>query len=237
MARLILVRHAQASFFAQRYDALSELGLDQARRLGEHWADTGLKVAHAFVGPRQRHAQTYAQVAQVYHARGLEFPHATAMPELDEHDGIAVAKAHLGAGDPASDAIPGSATHSDSAQADAAKSAALRAILDVLREWARGQIVVPGFETWEEFRARVLRALDGMCEQAGTGAAVAFTSGGVVSAAAGWILGLDADHTMDLHTVVRNASLTEVGFTGRRRRLVAFNGIPHLLTPELATLI
>ncbi len=237
MARLILVRHAQASFFAERYDALSDLGHDQARRLGEHWAQTGLTVDRAFVGPRQRHAQTYARVAQAYRELGLDFPAATAVAELDEHDGIAVAKAHLGHGDPASDAIPGAMIPHDAAQAEMAKSAALRVILDVLREWARGQIVVPGFETWEEFRARVLKALDAMCEQAGTGTAVAFTSGGVVSAATGWILGLDADRTIDLHTVIRNASATEVGFAGRRRRLIDFNAIPHLRAPELTTLI
>ena len=37
MGRLLLVRHAQASFLSQNYDQLSPRGETQARLLGEYW--------------------------------------------------------------------------------------------------------------------------------------------------------------------------------------------------------
>jgi len=231
--RLLLVRHGQASFYGPSYDVLSPLGEVQARRLGEHWAAAGLTPDRVYVGPRQRHAQTCRQVEQAYRDRGLAFPSPVPLPGLDEHHGIAVARAHLGHADPAGGAMAAQ-PHAGS---EADKAAAMREFLDVLREWARGQIAVPGYETWEEFRARVLGALDHMCTAPEPGLSVAFTSGGVVSVAMAWILGLDADRTMDLHAVVRNASVTEVGYAGRRRRLVDFNSIAHLGTPGLVTLV
>ena len=38
MGVMTLVRHGQASLFAENYDELSALGRDQARLLGEFWA-------------------------------------------------------------------------------------------------------------------------------------------------------------------------------------------------------
>ena len=37
MSTLALVRHAQASFFADNYDQLSPVGEQQARLLGQYW--------------------------------------------------------------------------------------------------------------------------------------------------------------------------------------------------------
>ncbi len=234
MGQLLLVRHAQASYYGARYDQLSGLGHDQARRLGTLWAAQELKIGRVFVGPRLRHAQTCAEVARSYAERGLPFPEPTPLAGLDEHQGVAVAKAHLGRGDPAADTMPGGGGPPGSG---ADQASAMRELLEVLRHWARGQVSVDGYESWEDFRARVLLSLDLMCETPAGGHTVAFTSGGFVCAAAGWILGLDSDRVIDLHTVIRNASVTEVGYTGRRRRLVDFNGVPHLQAPGLATLI
>ena len=41
MSSLALVRHGQASLFADDYDILSPLGEAQARHLGDHWARRG----------------------------------------------------------------------------------------------------------------------------------------------------------------------------------------------------
>jgi broad specificity phosphatase PhoE len=38
MGRILLIRHAQASFLEQNYDKLSTIGETQARRLGQRWA-------------------------------------------------------------------------------------------------------------------------------------------------------------------------------------------------------
>ncbi|MFG1992231.1 histidine phosphatase family protein [Actinoplanes sp. NPDC048988] len=60
MARLLLVRHGQASFGADDYDALSELGGEQARVLGKNLADRGIRPSLVLRGSLRRHEQTVA---------------------------------------------------------------------------------------------------------------------------------------------------------------------------------
>ena len=63
MGQLYLVRHGQASFGADDYDQLSELGQRQSRRLGEHWAERGVVFDAVITGTLKRHAQTWAGIA------------------------------------------------------------------------------------------------------------------------------------------------------------------------------
>ncbi|XVU28789.1 histidine phosphatase family protein [Actinoplanes sp. CA-054009] len=60
MARLLLVRHGQASFGADDYDALSELGGEQARVLGKSLAERGIRPGLVLCGSLRRHEQTVA---------------------------------------------------------------------------------------------------------------------------------------------------------------------------------
>ena len=58
MSTLTLVRHAQASLFADDYDQLSDVGRQQARLLGEFWACRGTDFDEVYCGPRARQRQT-----------------------------------------------------------------------------------------------------------------------------------------------------------------------------------
>ncbi|MEV6305179.1 histidine phosphatase family protein [Actinoplanes sp. NPDC051861] len=60
MGRLLLVRHGQASFGAEDYDALSTLGAEQARVLGESFARRGVKPDLVLRGSLRRHEGTVA---------------------------------------------------------------------------------------------------------------------------------------------------------------------------------
>jgi broad specificity phosphatase PhoE len=233
MGHLYLVRHAQASFFGASYDDLSPLGREQARTLGAHWAQHAVAFEAVYIGPRRRHRQTCEIVAGVYRDRGLPFPEAREAPELDEHQGLDVIQHRLGRGDAASDAMhPARAPEADR---ERVVREFFRHYSTVMREWARGDLQVPGVESWEEFRARSLRALDLLCAASQRGRSVAFTSGGLVSSAAGWLLGLDAERVIDLSIVLRNTALTEVSWSARRRSLVSFNALPHLPDPRAVT--
>lgn len=230
MGLLTLVRHGQASFFGANYDELSPAGHAQARALGEHWVRHGVAFDAVYVGPRRRHRQTLDSVAAVYAAHGRALPAAREVGELDEHDGLTVIRHALGAGGPRAPAQdPG----------EAGRELLLREFMrhyhQIMRDWARGTLVVPDVEPWPDFRARTLRALDLMC--AAPGDAVAFTSGGFVSSAAGWLLGLDEDRVIELSAVLKNTALTEVRHSGRRRGLTSFNTLPHLPDARAATTI
>lgn len=235
MGQLVLVRHAQASFFGASYDELSPLGHQQARALGDHWAEHGVEFDVAYVGPRRRHRQTLEIVAGAYRDRGLPWPEAREVPELDEHQGLTVIKHRLGDADARGEAMH--AGDPGEAQRQQAVRAFFRHYLEIMREWAQGSLVVPGVEPWAEFRARSLRALDLLCSGPAGEQRVAFTSGGTVSSAAGWLLGLDEERVIDLSAVLRNTALTEVRWSARRRGLVSFNALPHLPDPRTATAV
>lgn len=234
MPRLLLVRHAQASFYGADYDVLSELGVRQAQLLGDHWARAGLDVARVFVGPRRRHAHTCAEVKAAFEARGLKFPEPERLAELDEHHGMGVVQSQLGLAGTTPESM---AVMNPAPADDAGRLATLRRYVEILRSWALGHIEDPRFESWAAFRARVHAAMDAVAPADATGTTLVFTSGGVVSASAGAILGLDDGRIIDLHTVVRNTAVSEIALLGARRRLVDFNTIAHLATPDLATLV
>ncbi|HUO79393.1 MAG TPA: histidine phosphatase family protein [Steroidobacteraceae bacterium] len=233
MGELVLVRHGQASFFGADYDELSAVGREQARALGRHWAGHGVRFDSVYVGPRRRHRDTLALVAEAYAERGLDWPAARELEELDEHDGVAVLKHALGRADAAGAAMepvdPGAADREQVVRRFFGR------YREVMRDWAGGALEVPGVEPWAEFRQRSRRALDVMC--VGTGRAVAFTSGGLMSSAAGWLLGLDEERVIELSAVLRNTGLCEVRYSGSRRSLVSFNALPHLPDPAAATAV
>ena len=87
MGTLYLVRHGQASFGAEDYDNLSELGVKQSVRLGEYWRGKGLKFDAALVGTLKRHAQTYAGICEGM--RGTQFSDGPPLGKLAPSGGSA----------------------------------------------------------------------------------------------------------------------------------------------------
>lgn len=83
MGTIYLVRHGQASFAAEDYDALSELGVRQATVLGEKLR--GRRFEHVVCGSMKRHAQTAAACLGVA---------TTIDPGWNEFDHRAVIAAH-----------------------------------------------------------------------------------------------------------------------------------------------
>jgi broad specificity phosphatase PhoE len=228
MGHLTLVRHGQASFHAQRYDALSELGRRQARRLGEYWAERGHRFDAAWVGPRLRHRETVDEIAAAYRERGLPWPEARLMPELDEHDGLKVMRHALG--DVRALAARGEPTDTS----DVVRRFFLH-YRNVMGDWAAGRLTVPEVESWSAFRARARGALATLCETSAQ--SVAFTSGGLIAATVGALLDLDDRNVIELSSVIRNAALTEIRYRPGEHGLVAFNTIPHLDEPTLVTMV
>lgn len=237
MSLLYLIRHGQASFDAEDYDQLSVRGMEQARQLGLHWAKLNLIFDHVHVGPRRRHRQTMEAVAAVYRERGLNWPEAVALPELDEHFGYDVLTRSLPdlmQRDPViRDMKEKLRKDSDTAQRDY-----LRLFQKVTRLWVRRELNRPDLEAWHEFRERVNRGLVTITGGAGSKKKVAaFSSGGPVAAAMGFALNLDDEKTLDLSWVVRNAAYSEFLFSRGRFSLMTFNAVPHLADPHLLTFI
>ena len=64
MGTLYLIRHGQASFGADDYDQLSELGMRQAVRLGEWFHGKGVQFSAVMTGSLKRHVQTLEGIAK-----------------------------------------------------------------------------------------------------------------------------------------------------------------------------
>lgn len=237
MSSLSLVRHAQASFFADHYDQLSALGEKQARLLGEYWAQSGRAIDEVYVGPRQRHRQTAAAMAARFAQSGRSLPEPVVIPDLDEYDltGILDRLApELAKEDKEFATLLERKRHGATA-AEQARSFQ-RMFEPLLIHWLQAGAAIDGLESWTAFQVRVQSGLRQITDRPGNGRRVAvFTSGGFIGTAVQLVLGAPARAALELNWRIRNASLTEFIFSRDRISLDAFNAIPHLTDPELAT--
>jgi broad specificity phosphatase PhoE len=232
MGLVTVVRHGQASSFGKTYDQLSDTGQQQGRLLGDYWADRGIAWDRVFVGPRLRHRETEECVARAYRARGLPWPGAELLPALDEIE-MAKVISHL-AGEPRSDSESMHLHEVPEEDRPRALKAMFVRMAGVTREYAARRLVVPGAETWEEFKARARGAL-GLMVGSGKGKrVVAFSSGGLTGMLVGCALDLEDDKTIDLMMQVRNCSYTSFLYSPGKCTLTSFNAVPHLY-PDMWT--
>src|SRR5260370_13444325 len=152
MARLFLVRHAQASFLQENYDELSALGETQGRPLGEYWARRNVGFDRACTGPCVRQKDTAKLMSDEYGKAGLNFPAPLVLPEFDEYQGEAV----LARGLPRLLEINARIRELHREFQSSAGSGEQRANFQklfyaVILELIRGAIPSPVLESWSEF--------------------------------------------------------------------------------------
>jgi broad specificity phosphatase PhoE len=214
MGTLYLVRHGQASFGADDYDRLSELGHRQSVRLGEYFAERGIHFDGLIAGTLRRHKETLAGILQGMNRAGEHL----SWDGLDEYDSDAVIatvhpeKLHK----PTS---PEMVRHH------------FRLLRDGLSQWMAGATQPAGMPSYREFVAGVAGALDHVRANHYGQNVLVVTSGGPISTAVGHVLGTPAQTTIDLNMRIRNTGITEFAFTPKRHMLVTFNAIPHLDAP------
>jgi len=214
MGILYLVRHGQASFGADDYDQLSELGHRQCVRLGEYLRGKGRRFEAVLTGTLKRHAQSLAGIAE-----GMQWtPEPLVWPGLDEYDSHAViATVH-----------PGPLAKPETPEMYRRHFRLLR---DGLSQWIDGKVAPKGMPKYAEFVAGVSGALDHVRERH-AGDVLIVSSGGPISTAVGQVLGTSAQTTIELNLRIRNSSLTEFAFTPKRHMLVTYNTLPHLDHPD-----
>jgi broad specificity phosphatase PhoE len=213
MAEILLVRHAQASFGEKDYDRLSALGWQQARWLGEYFAERGARFDLAVRGSLRRHAETVAGMIE-----GLGAPlDAAEDPRLDEYDSHALLHAWTGGNGP-----PG-----------ADRRAHFRALREAMYAWTEGRLEDAAHEPFAEFRARVLGALEDL-RRSGAARILVVTSGGPIATMLAAVLAMPARGMVDLNLQTRNTGVSELRAGPRAIQCVSFNTIPHLDRPERA---
>jgi broad specificity phosphatase PhoE len=237
MGVLTLVRHGQASLFADNYDELSALGREQARLLGEFWGRRRIEFDEVYCGPRARQRQTAEIAGSACIRAGRRWPEPMVLPEFDEYDlgGVLQTLAPaLSQDDPAFAEL---LANYQRAEAGPDREHSFRRVFESLTmHWVTAPDSATGVESFQTFRNRVERGLHIVMGKPGSGRRVAlFTSGGVIGASVR--LALDAPDRMALEVNwrVRNCSLTEFVFSKGRFTLDGFNALPHLEDPALWT--
>jgi broad specificity phosphatase PhoE len=237
MSRVILVRHAQASFLEPNYDKLCGTGEVQARLLGEYWARRGVLFSRVWSGPRVRQVQTARMVEEAYRRLGREFPEVAVMNEFDEYQAEAVLKLGL------PQVLERSQEVRDlhrafelSKDSDERKRSFQQMFEAVIGMWVSGELVVDSLESWPDFCVRVDRGIAAIVNSATpAGDSVVFTSGGPIGVAMRRALHLSHADTLQLTWMSRNASFTEFLSSGSRFTLSSFNAHPHLEDESLLT--
>jgi broad specificity phosphatase PhoE len=218
MAELVFVRHAQASFGADDYDRLSELGWRQSRWLGEYFAERGASFDRVLRGSLRRHAETLAGIAEGM-GRPLE---GTEDARLNEYDSHALLQAHLKGGP-----MPQGGDRREH----------FRILRDALYAWADGATLGkpggPPLEPFAEFRGRVLASL-GELRSGAAKRVLVVSSGGPISTILAAVLGMPLRGVVDLNLQTRNTGITELQAGASRIHCVSFNNVPHLDRPDRA---
>ncbi len=229
MPSIVLVRHGQASFGADNYDRLSELGQRQASATGVHLARAGIAPTRVYSGNMERQRDT-ATIALKSMGQAPEFQSLSA---FDEYDSDRVFSAFLPIVLADHPDIRDRITPGDYGLLKDRK-VFRRLFFPVMQRWIQGhKIDDPDHEPWTDFRTRVVDGLDHVGTQLDDDeCAVVFTSGGVISAAMIHALGMDSERGPEFNWRTANASITRFMRTDRGLELEGYNNYTHLLTGE-----
>jgi broad specificity phosphatase PhoE len=215
MGTLYLVRHGQASFGADDYDQLSDLGHKQSVRLGEYFAWKGIHFDALIAGTLRRHKQTLEGILQGMNRAGEHL----AWDGLNEYDSEAVI----------------ATVHPHKLQKPTSPEMYrhhFRLLRDGLTQWMAGVVSPRGMPSYDDFAAGVAGALDHVRANHYGNTVLIVSSGGPIATAVGQVLATSPETTIELNLRIRNSSITEFAFTPKRHMLVGFNGVPHLDAPE-----
>jgi len=216
MATLYLVRHGQASFGADDYDQLSELGLRQSQQLGRYFAAKSVVFDAVYTGSLRRHTQTLAGIS-----KGMQTALTpTVWPGLNEYDSEAViAAVHP---EPLARPItPELYRHH------------FKLLRVGLTQWMLGKTQPAKLPSWPEFQQGVVDALTHI-RQSGAQNVLLVSSGGPIACAIGHVLATPPAATVELNMRLRNTAVSEFAFTPKRHTLQTYNTLAHLDAPEFA---
>ena len=216
MTTIYLIRHGQASFGAESYDQLSPNGELQAKLLGQYFDQILKETPYVVAGSMQRHQQT-AQLALAECFPEAKIQTDNAWNEFNHQQVFAKYEPRF--------------NEPHLLKQDVAKEENPRAYLakifeGAIERWTGGDYHHEYDESWPHFKNRVETALQNLCNELAKSKpryAVVFTSGGVISVAAGKLLELNANRTFALNWAIANTSMTTLRLVGNEAQLLSLN--------------
>jgi len=240
MSKITLIRHGQASFGAENYDLLSDIGRQQAAAVGEYFSKNHIQFDSIIHGQMSRQTETAQIVATTCGFTGPLILDNGA----NEFDSDRLLQHYL----------PILASHSkenkriiDSKTKWFADGKTFETIFRKLIELWQTDSNCP-FESWDDFKRRVLASLNGIRLERGANKKIALvTSGGFIGVTLQTIFGFDNRRFMDTNLTINNASISEIKITDLSEEqnphqhlnatLLGFNNISPLLIKNHKPLI
>ncbi len=220
MSTIYIIRHGQASFGADNYDCLSELGRRQSLITGDHFADLGISFDAAYCGTMARQQDT----AKAVLSRLPQPPELQVSADFNEYDSGPTIKALLPA------MIQENPAMAQAAPKMLEDRRAFQMVYEgAMTRWVSGEYDTGEAETWASFLERSGRALDRIMSDNGRGKTVAmFSSGGPISAVMRRALNLEDQTALRLTWMIKNASVSSFFYNDQDLALSSFNSATHL---------
>jgi broad specificity phosphatase PhoE len=217
MARLFLVRHAQASFGAENYDKLSELGLKQSTYIPAHFSDDPKVSRVLYRGDMLRHKETadysFTGMAPIIHAGLNEFDHMNVLtvyqPDINNKEKMM--EIVMNQKDP------------KQFVEDEFRNAILR--------WMKEEGTTSYNETFQDFKIRVTNAIQDIISAARREKqkeVIAVTSGGVISLYMALLMDMPIERMIEMNQHIANTSVTSLLFNDKKTTLSYYNNFSHL---------
>ncbi|MGE5621802.1 MAG: histidine phosphatase family protein [Bacillota bacterium] len=223
MGQIYLVRHGQASFGSADYDQLSELGFEQARLLGEWFANSRQTFHCVVTGDMRRHRQTADTCLSVLpKAHRVETDWLTD-PDFNEFDHHEVMVRHRPEFEDPDAVKRFLASHPK------ARYAFQEIFLAGMSRWMSGEYDADYRESWPAFRRRCVTALQRLVAAADKSQnIIVFTSGGTISTICQHLLGLSDRQAAELNWTLVNCAVTKLLYQPGRVTLSYLNNYAHL---------
>ena len=215
MATIYLIRHGQASFGADDYDKLSELGRRQAEITGHYLRDHGIHIDAAYSGTLLRQRET-AQLALASQPQDVPHNIDERFNEVNNDEHLEYLIPHVVKTQPNVKALMDKGLSS---------SKDYQKVIDaVFNYWVSPQCKETRIQSWEDYSGNVREALkDVMLEQGGGKTIGIFTSGGTIATAVAQVLGLSGSQTYQFYEPIFNCSVSQVFYSGTKVSLSYFN--------------
>ena len=201
---MIVVRHGQASFGADDYDMLSEVGRAQSRLAGDALRAMGWVPDRLVTGTLQRQRDTLTEMG--FDGAHEEHP---GFNEYDFHNLLSVRFAGQ---------VPDLVQHD--------RKTHFRTLRETILDWQGGGCV-GARESWDAFAARV-EAARAFATDTPARRVLVVSSGGPIGQLVARAMQAPTAMMMELNLQVKNSSISKFVFSGPRFFLHQFNATPHL---------
>ena len=220
MPVIYLIRHGQASFGADNYDQLSDLGEQQAGILGTALTRRLNQFDVVSLGSMQRHTQTarscLAAMGQDFDS--IETQINVGWNEYDHADILAQLRPEL---------ATAQSTTAFIAQQKNPKQVFEKVFNQAIDRWVDGHYD-DYIETWLNYKMRVKAALQVVIEENANAKHIAvFTSGGPISLLSQSLLGVPEQNIMQLNWTLVNCGITRLVATLSRTFVSSLNEHVH----------